>query len=86
MAWRSAAAPPGAAVAALRARLIAEARRGVEARATVFVPYADAALSAEIHRGCRVLDCRAEGGGMVLEIAGPAHWIARICQRAEVRA
>jgi GTP-binding protein HflX len=73
------------AVAALRARLIAEARRGAEARAAVFVPYAEAALSAEIHRGCRVLDCRPEANGMVLEIAGPARLVARICQRAEVR-
>ncbi len=74
------------AVKGLRERLIAEARRDVQQRVRVFVPYGDGALLAEIYRGCRVLDSQAEDRGLLLDIAGPNEVIQRISRRAEVRA
>ncbi len=72
------------AVQALRERLIAEARRGSESKATVFVPYDNTALSTAIYRGCRVVDSQAEALGLRLEIAGPRHLVTQIVHDAEV--
>jgi GTP-binding protein HflX len=70
-----------ASIEALKEALLREVRRAHRV-ATLFVPYAARALSAEVHHGCRVLDTEATDEGLRLTIEGPASVVARLVQLA----
>ena len=69
------------AMVALREALVAEVRRGTHARRTLFVPYADGALCAEVYRSCAVLRATAGVTGQVLEVEAPVHVLEQLVQR-----
>ncbi|MEZ4319998.1 MAG: GTPase HflX [Myxococcota bacterium] len=73
------------AVDELRDALVSTVRAGSERAATVFVPYADGALTAEIYARCRVVASEATDDGLRLEIEGPARAVDRILARVEAR-
>lgn len=67
---------------ALRATLVAMARRG-QRRARLLVPYAAVAVTDRAYAECRVLESRAVARGLVLTVEGEAHVIAQLRRAAK---
>lgn len=79
-AWRAVSSHDPAGVSALRAALLAAARRE-QPTARVFVPYTATDLMTDVYASCRVLASEAAPRGLVLTIEGDARVVARL-QRA----